>query len=187
MNVLILSGEVLEARPISYGLPSDWNVKTIDILNGQLQALLEKFESPHDIPLEEVAPALRAACSDVTEALSGFKPHVIIGTEMGADVLATLRARAEWSGPSVIIGPMGYFRHFPNAPRRSAQVGSYTDAVWIVRSQSHGRGAPKSIVPKGKSAVVVQVRDLSGLYVTSFLQGCVSLCKCSDEELHFNR
>lgn len=187
MNVLVLSGEVLEARPISYGLPSDWNVKTVDILSGQLRALLEKFESPHDIGAEEVAPALRAACSEVLETLEQFNPHIIIGTELGADVLAVLRARAEWSGPSVIIGPLGYFRHFPNAPRRLTHTGSYTDVVWIVRSHSHGRGAPRSIVPRGRSSVVVQVKDFDGLYSTLFLQGCVSLCKSCDKEIEFVR
>lgn len=117
MKILVLSGEVTHQRPMSYGLPHDWSVQVLELVDPEYLTLCEKYEEPKNISLPETMSFLRRA---MQLAISNIQVHdydAVVGVGYGAHVLTNMITAYEWRGPSVLIFSEGTTRlHFTTTP-----------------------------------------------------------------------
>lgn len=176
MNVLVLAGEIGSSRPITYGLSGDWNVRTEDLVSKELLALSEKFEGAH-IPHEELSSVVRKACQEASSQIDRFEPAAIVATGFAADIITIMKSRLEWTGPAVLINPIGYCRPVLEHDRRLKQIShvdTAPDCVWIDRKVAAKR-LTKFMVEKFPNATVIHHENIDTLYQSGILSGCVSL------------
>jgi len=177
MDVLILSGELLTARPLTYGVMGHDTV-TVEVNNSQLQALVDKFENPTTIPVEELDQAIKIASTQVIGEITRRDPDVVIATEFAGDVLAIMRSRGMWSGPSIIINPIGFYRQYPRLFKRHPDDPERhgEECMWITTSDfiTSFRGNQRNQSARARGTMSVQVGALETLYQTRLLDGCIS-------------
>lgn len=178
MRVLIVSGEPLASRPITYGLPSDWEVRTVEALAPDLQALTDKFEKAADIPPEEARLAVREAVRRTEQAVREWEPDALIGTGFGGDVVAILRAQKFWQGGSVVVNPTGLYRYTPTLVRSGESFG---ECVWVVTGQTDRQSSSRmrTLTEKGRATSVIYTSASEPIYVSGFLASCVTLASHS--------
>jgi hypothetical protein len=150
MKVLVLSGEVTHQRPMSYGLPAEWECRTISLIDPEYATLHEKYGDATCITPFEIISFLKRAYEKSLTLIKEFDADVIVGVGHGAHVLSNLNISYEWRGPSVFIFSEGSARfnfvprpqpdevEFNTQPVRSARV-VIGDKARIVRQGSQGR------------------------------------------------
>jgi hypothetical protein len=178
MRVLIVSGEPLASRPITYGLPSSWDVRTVEALAPDLQALIDKFEKPNEIPPEEARLAVREAVRRTEEEVRDWEPDALVGIGFGGDVVAILRAQRFWKSGAVVVNPTGLYRYTPTLVRSGESVG---ECVWVVTGPGtrHSSSRMRSLTEKGRATSVVYANASEAIYGTGFLASCVTLASHS--------
>lgn len=174
MRLLIISGEPLASRPVTYGMPLGWEVKTIEALAPDLQALIDKFEKASDIPPEEARLAIREAVRRAELAIRDWEPDALVGTGFGGDVVAILRARKFWRGGAVVVNPTGLYRYTPTLFRPGEISGQ---CVWVVTgpSEGHSSSRMRALTEKGRATSVVYTNSSEFIYSSGFLASCVTL------------
>lgn len=117
MRVLVLSGEVSQPRPMTYGFPPEWNVKVLTIVDQEFLTLCEKYEEPRGVSLPETISFIRRALQLAVTDVQSHDYDVIVGVGYGAHVLANMVTAYEWRGPSVFVFSEGTTRlHFTTPP-----------------------------------------------------------------------
>lgn len=117
MRVLVLSGEVSQPRPMTYGFPSEWYVRTLPIVDQEFLTLCEKYEEPRGVSLPETLSFLRRAMQLAVTDIQAHDYDVVVGVGYGAHVLANMVTAYEWRGPSVFVFSEGTTRlHFTTPP-----------------------------------------------------------------------
>lgn len=117
-KVLVLSGEVTHQRPMSYGLPAEWECRTMSLIDSEYAALHEKYGDATCIAPVEVISFLKRAYEKSLALIKEFDADVIIGIGHGAHVLSNLNTSYEWRGPSVFIFSEGSARfNFVHRPQ----------------------------------------------------------------------
>lgn len=117
MKILVLSGEVTHQRPMSYGLPHEWNVRSLEIVDSEYLALCEKYEEPKNVSLPETISFLKRAYQRALVEIQAQEYDTIVGIGYGAHVLSNMVTAHEWRGPSIFIFSEGSTRmHFSSRP-----------------------------------------------------------------------
>jgi len=178
MKVLIVSGEPLFSRPITYGLPSSWDVRTVEALAPDLQALIDKFEKPNEIPPEEARLAVRDAVRRAEGEVRDWEPDALVGIGFGGDVVAILRAQKFWQGGAVVVNPTGLYRYTPTLFRNGESAG---ECVWVVTGHANRQSSSRmrSLTEKGRATSVIYTSASEPIYVSGFLASCVTLASHS--------
>lgn len=135
MRVLVLSGEVTHARPMSYGFPQQWETRVIELLDSEYLTLCEKYGTSKDVPAADTITFLRRAYDRALEQIELLDNlDVVVGIGYGAHVLMNLSTSCEWIGPSVYVMSEGNNRYnFVSRPL--ADEIDYTakrgESIWV--------------------------------------------------------
>jgi hypothetical protein len=189
MRVLVLSGEVTHTRPMSYGLPHNWDVRYLSLVDSEYLVLCEKYGDSKEVPSADVIGFLRRAYDRaIAHVERSEEIDIIIGVGHGAHVLMNLRTAHEWTGPSVYVMSEGNAR-YNFAPRTLADEIDYTvrrgESVMIsisnlddkTRRPTRGGYSRKCLLEK-KSVMQISLRGdnwQDRLYGTDLLKTCAEI------------
>ena len=178
MRVLIISGELSSPQRMTYCTPPDWDSRTIDIRSPEITALVSKFDDPLSISEEDIGPCMQDAMSRVLGEIQAYDPTAVLSVGFGADVMAALRARALYLGPTVIVDPYGFYRSVTVLLRRRRDSGAPADAVWVSSGAgplSHAARHSRQGIGRDRAGTIVSVQSLDDAYATGLISSCVRL------------
>lgn len=117
MKILVLSGEVTNQRPMSYGLPPEWSVQVLELIDPEFLTLCEKYEDHKSVSLPESLSFIKRAYQSVLLEVQAHDYDAVVGIGYGAHVLSNMVTAHEWRGASVLIFSEGNTRlHFSSRP-----------------------------------------------------------------------
>jgi len=174
---------------MSYGLPHDWDVRVLPLIDAEYMTLCEKYGGSHDIPAAETVSFLRRAYDRTLAHIEQLGTlDAVVGVGYGAHVLMNLSTACEWIGPSVYVMSEGVTRYsftsraLADEIDRSARRG---DTAWISMASPQDRngksrriGRSRKCIHERSSAVQVNLprKDwFDQLYSGGLLEACVDV------------
>lgn len=185
MKVLVISGEVSQQRPLTYGLPRDWTEKTVAVVDQELEALVLKYGDVKSVPPVETGKFLVRSAGRIIREVRDPELSVVVATGAGVHVAQTLIDSRDWNGPTVFVDPEGTFRRtqftLPDECEfdfEAEDPGPDTRrTAWILRGNTSS-SQMKRIRSLRDSSCIVTVSEsdfYSAVYGSSLLESCIKI------------
>lgn len=186
MKVLVISGEVSQQRPLTYGLPRDWSEKSVTTVDQELEALVQKYGDIRNIPPADTGRFLSKSAGRIARDVRDTDLSVVVATGTGVHVAQALIDSRDWTGPTVFVDPEGAFRRMQFALPEECEFDFEAEdpgpetrkTAWILRSGSTSASQLKKIRALRDSSCIVSVSEsdfCSAVYTSGLLESCIKI------------